>query len=421
MARAIARLSTREVSKATVAGMYADGGGLYLQVSDDGKGGVTKSWIYRFTLNGRTREMGLGPLHTVGLADARQKVLECRKLRLDGIDPIEARRLERRRAQLEAASSITFAECAEAYIEAHRPGWRSAKHAAQWSATLEDYAYPILGKVSVQSIDVGLVMKVIEPIWAEKTETASRVRGRIEAILDWAIARGLRRGDNPARWRGQLENLLPKRAIVRPVEHHRALPYADIGVFMARLRDQQGVSAAALEFAVLTATRTAEVTGARWSEIDLVERIWTIPGERIKDGREHRVPLSKPARAILRRMSEIRNGDFVFPGGKNEEPLSGMALLMLLRRMKRADLTVHGFRSTFLDWATQRTDFPREVAEMALAHAVDAKVEAAYGRGNLFQQRRQLMDAWAKQCESNRTGANVVPMHGTSGKMHGDR
>lgn len=416
MARAIARLSAAAVSKAKVAGMYADGGGLYLQASDDGRGGVTKSWIYRFTLNGRTREMGLGPLHTVGLSDARRKALECRRLRLEGIDPIEARHLQRRKAQLEAVSSITFKECAQAYIRAHKAGWRNAKHAAQWTATLEDYAYPILGKLSVQSIDAASVMKVIEPIWANKTETASRIRGRIEAIIDWATARGFRKGENPARWRGHLENLLPKRAMVRRVEHHPALPYADIGVFVAKVRHQEGVSAAALEFAILTATRTAEVIGARWSEIDLAEKFWTIPADRIKTGREHRIPLSKPALAILRRINEIRNGDFVFPGAKRGEPLSSMALLMLLRRMKRSDLTVHGFRSTFRDWAAERTNFPREVAEMALAHAVSDKVEAAYRRGDLFQLRRQLMDAWARQCESNRTGANVVPMHGASGK-----
>lgn len=409
MARKIGRLSAAAVSKVKAKGMYADGGGLYLQVTESG----AKSWIFRFMLNGRAREMGLGPVHAIGLADARQKATACRRLRLEGIDPIEARRAQRQQAQLEAASAMTFKACAEAYIEAHRVGWRSPKHAAQWRSTLGAYAYPVFGDLPVRSVDVALVMKALEPIWAAKTETASRVRGRVQAVLDWATARGYRQGDNPARWRAHLENLLPKRSKVQRVEHHPALPYGEIGEFMVAVRAEEGVAARAFEFAILTATRTAEVIGARWSEIDLAEKLWIIPAVRIKAGREHRVPLSAPVLAILQNINRVRDGDYVFPGGKRGKPLSSMALLMLLRRMNRADLTVHGFRSTFRDWAAERTNFAREVAEMALAHVVSDKVEAAYRRGDLFQKRRQLMDAWAKQCAASKSGgAAIVPLRG---------
>jgi integrase len=262
----------------------------------------------------------------------------------------------------------------------------------------------------VQAVDVGFVMKVIEPIWAIKPETASRVRGRIESVLDWATARGYRQGENPARWRGHLENLLPKKSKVRRVEHHAALPYAEIAAFMAELRQQEGVAAHALEFAILTAARTGEVIGAKWDEIDPGERLWTVPADRMKAGKEHRVPLSDPALAILEGMRKIRQGDHIFPGGKAGRPISNMAMLMLLRRMGRGDLTAHGFRSSFRDWAAERTTFPAEVAEMALAHTVSDKVEAAYRRGDLFQKRRQLSDAWAQFCVAAPAAGQVVPI-----------
>jgi integrase len=293
---------------------------------------------------------------------------------------------------------MTFRECAERYIAAHRVGWRNAKHAEQWRSTLATYAFPIFGDLPVQAIDLGLVMKAIEPIWASKTETASRLRGRIESILDWAATRGYRQGDNPARWRGHLENLLPKRTKVRKVQHHAALPYGRVGDFIQALQQQRGVAAMALELCILTATRTSETIGARWQEVDLRETVWTIPADRIKAGKEHRIPLSAPAVAILQKLAAARSSDFVFPGGKPGQPLSNMALLALLKRMGRPDLTVHGFRSAFRDWAAELTNFPREVCEMALAHAIGDKVEAAYRRGDLFAKRRQLMEAWARFC-----------------------
>jgi integrase len=387
--------------------MHTDGGGLYLQVTNGG----ARTWIYRFMLNRRAREMGLGPLHTISLAEAREKARECRKLRLEGIDPIEARKAKRGEERLAAATAMTFQECAEAYIAAHKAGWKNPKHAAQWPSTLETYVYPMFGSLPVQAVDVGLVMKALEPIWQEKPETASRVRGRIESILDWAAARGFRKGENPARWRGHLDNLLPARSKVRKVEHHPALPYAEMGEFIAALREQGGVGARALEFLILTAARTGELIGARWDEFDLGANMWTIPTERMKAGKEHRVPLSGRALAIIEEMKAARVNDhpFVFPGGRQGRPLSNMAMLQLLRRMGRHGLTAHGFRSTFRDWAAEQTHFPTEVAEMALAHTVSDKVEAAYRRGDLVQKRRELMEAWARYCET-RPGGNIIPL-----------
>ena len=388
--------------------MYPDGAGLYLQVT--AKGG--KSWVYRYMLDGTPRYMGLGPLHTVTLADARIKALEARRLRLAGVDPIKARHDAVIEARLEAARSITFKDAAEAYMEAHKPGWRSAKHAGQWRSTLETYAYPILGPLPVQGVDVALVMRVLEPIWTTKTETASRVRGRIEHVLDWATARGYRLGENPARWRGHLSNLLPQRSKVREIEHYPALPYGEVGAFMVDLRKQEGIGASALAFLILTACRTGEVTGARWGEFNIEEALWTVPAGRVKSGRAHRVPLSPAALAIINAMQTVRTTEhgngFVFPGGKRDRSLSDMALLALLKRMGRSDLTVHGFRSTFRDWAAERTNYPREVAEMALGHAVISKVEAAYRRGDLFQKRRRLMDEWARFCRSGAKAGEVV-------------
>jgi integrase len=393
------------------AGMHGDGGGLYLQVTESG----ARTWIYRFKApSGRTREMGLGSLNTISLAEAREAARDCRKLCRDGTDPIEQRREKLAATRIESAKIMTFDACAEHYIAAHRAGWRNPKRASQWPNTLATYVSPVFGSVPVQAVDVGLVMKALEPIWREKPETASRVRGRIESVLDWATARGYRQGDNPARWRGHLENLLPARAKVQRVEHHAALPYPEIGEFIEELRCQEGIAARALETAILTATRTGELIGARWSEIDLDAKLWTIPAERMKAGKEHRVPLSDTVVAILEKMQKVRLADdFVFPGGKAGKPLSNMAMAMLLRRLGRGDLTVHGFRSTFRDWAAECTNFPREVAEMALAHALSDKVEAAYRRGDLFEKRRRLMEAWAKHCSTTRVTKepnNVVAM-----------
>ena len=403
MARASNRLSAVEVKGIGQKGMYHDGGGLYLQVSAGG----AKSWIFRFMLDGRPREMGLGPVHAIALAEARKRAAECRRMRHDGLDPIEVRRAERDQKRLEAAKLMTFDACATAYIDAHKSAWQNAKHVDQWCNTLATYVGPVFGSLPVQAVDVGLVMRALEPIWTTKPETASRVRGRIEAVLDWATVRGNRKGENPARWRGHLDKLLPAPSRVRKVEHHPALRYEELFDFIAVLHNQEGIAVRALEFLILTATRTGEVIGARWDEINLEQKVWVVPAARMKAGRVHRVPLSTAATRILREMKEIRESDFVFPGGKKDKPLSNMAMLAVLGRIGRSDLTAHGFRSSFRDWAAERTNFPREVADMALAHVVGDKVEAAYRRGDLFQKRRQLMDAWASFCETTRPQEEV--------------
>ena len=303
---------------------------------------------------------------------------------------------------------LSFRTCAQRYIAAHEAGWRNPKHRAQWPSTLERYAYPVFGDLPVASIDTALVTNAIEPIWNQKPETASRVRGRIEAVLDWATAREYRQGENPARWRGHLDKLLPARAKVRRVKHHTALPYDRMPDFMTALRAQGGVAAQALQFLILTAARTSEVIGARACEIR--GKTWTVPAERMKGEREHRVPLRTAALAIVEAMSYEHGGEFVFPGGRRGKPLSQMALAMTLRRMGRSDLTVHGFRSTFRDWAAERTGFPREAAEAALAHVIPDKVEAAYRRGDLFDRRRQLMQAWDRYCASDEIGPVAVKL-----------
>jgi integrase len=397
------------------AGMHADGGGLYLQITGrkweelsgrEAEAGGGASWVLRYMLNGKAREMGLGPLALYGLADARAKALDARRLRHQGIDPIEHRRAERYRQRLEAAKAITFKECAESYIASHRAGWRNAKHKYQWNATLETYAAPVIGKLPVQAIDTALILKVLEPIWTAKPETASRIRQRIENILDWAKVREYRAGENPARWRGHLDKLLPARGKIRQVKHLAALSYGKLPAFLIELREREAAAARALEFAILTAARTGEVIGARWNEIDLLDKTWTVSAARMKAGKEHRVPLAPPAVAILEEMARHRQaGDgsngYVFAGGKLGKPLSNMSMMMLLRRMGRGDdLTVHGFRSTFRTWAAERSNFPREVIEAALAHTIGSKVEVAYQRSDMFEKRRRLMDVWARFCTS---------------------
>jgi len=404
--RTVGRLTALAVTRAGKKGMYADGAGLYLHVSGNG----AKSWVYRFMLAGRPREMGLGATHTISLAEARDVAIECRKMRRAGIDPIEARKVRRQHAQIDEASSLTFAECAQRYIGAHKTGWRSPKSLAAWEGTLTRFVDPVFGKLPVQAIDTGLVMKAIEPIWAAKPETAGRVRGRVESILDYATVRGWRQGENPARWRGHLDKLLPKKGKVRAVEHHPALPFAELPAFMETLRRENGNGARALELAILTSARTSEIIGARWGEIDQANTVWTIAGARMKGGREHRVPLSDAAFAVIEKMAEQRSSDYLFPGGAHNRPLSNMAMLALLKRMKRSDLTVHGFRSTFRDWAAERTNFQNEVIEMALAHAIGDKVEAAYRRGDLFEKRRRLMDLWAAYCRGTPAEGAVVPI-----------
>jgi integrase len=387
-------------------GFYGDGGNLYLQVSRYG----SASWVFRYRVGPRRlRDHGLGSLDTWSLAEARERARECRQLRGQGRDPIEERRADREAARLEEARAMTFRQCAEAYIAAHKTGWKNPKHAAQWPATLQTYVYPIFGALPVQSIDVGLVMKAIEPIWTTKPETASRVRGRVESVLDWATVRKFRKGENPARWKGHLDHLLPaptkaKRAARnenRRSEHYPSLPYAELPAFMVELRAQEGFAARCLEFLILTAARTGEAIGTRWSEIHFDARLWTVPAERMKSDREHRVPLSDEAMTILEPLDDVRSSEFVFPGLRAGKPLSDMSLLMLLRRMGRGDLTTHGFRATFRTWAAEQTAFPREIAEMALGHVVGDAVERAYQRSDLNQKRRQLMHVWARFCSTS--------------------
>ena len=392
----INRLTALKVDRTRDPGLHHDGAGLYLQVTA-GKDGVTKSWLYRFVLDSRERRMGLGSLNDVSLVEARENAANARKQVKEGKDPIEERRVLRSVAVLAKAKAMTFDQCRDAYISSHRSGWRNIKHTWQWSASLKKYVTPIFGDVPVQYVDVALVTKALEPIWATIPETASRLRGRIEVILDWAKVRGLRTGENPARWRGHLDHLLPRRSKVRKVEHHAALPYAEIGSFMTLLRERGAIAARALEFAILTAGRTGEVLGARWDEIDIDPRVWIVPADRMKAGKEHRVPLSAPAIAVLNVMRKVRQNDYIFPGDRHTT-LSNTSMLMLLRRMGRDDLTVHGFRSSFRDWAAERTNFPSEVAEMALAHSVSNKVEQAYRRGDMFDRRRRMMAAWATFC-----------------------
>ncbi len=406
MAGRIGRLTALAVSRSKRPGMHPDGGGLYLQVT----GSQGRSWVYRYARDGKTRYMGLGSLTAVSLAEARTRAAEARRLVSAGIDPIGARDGKMAAERTARAKQVTFRDAAEAFIKAHKAGWRSAKHGDQWRGTLATYVHPFLGALPVQQVDAGLVMRVLEPIWDTKPVTASRVRQRIEAVLDSAAARGHRSGENPARWRGHLENLLPARAKVKRVRHHPALPYQKLGAFMAELRQQDGLAARALELLILTATRTTEAIAARWSELDLDAALWTIPAERIKAGREHRVPLAPAALALLRRLAQARIGEFVFPG-RPGKPLSNGALLALLRRMERTDLTVHGFRATFRDWAAEHTNFSREVAEMALSHAIGDKVEAAYRRGDLLEKRRRLMESWSTFATTKpQDGRAVIPI-----------
>jgi len=383
-------LSAAAVAKLKKPGRYAVGDNCYLQISKWN----TRAWVYRYTHNGQAHHMGLGPYRLVTLAEARSKAREAARSVLDGVDPLEAKRRARRASLLAGVKDKTFRQCAEAYIAAHETTWRHPKHHHQWNASLAQYVYPIIGDLSVAAMDVGLVLQVLEPIWKTRTETASRVRGRIEAILDWARVHKLREGENPARWRGHLKHLLPEKFKLRKVIHHPALPYAEINGFMADLRKQGGIVARALEFAILTAARKSEVTGARWSEID--GNVWTIPGERMKGGRNHRVPVCDCAVAILKGLP--REGDFVFIGAQSGRPIGDAAMPDLLERMGRDDVTVHGFRSTFKDWASETTAYPNHVVEMALAHAVGNGVEKAYRRGDLFEKRRALMQDWARYC-----------------------
>lgn len=403
MARLIEKLSPLEVSKKTKPGYYGDGAGLWLQVSPTG----SKSWIFRFTIAGKQREMGLGPFHTVSLAEARTKAKDCRRALHDGKDPLELRRSATVAAALNRARMMTFDQCAAAYIAAHRGTWSNPKHASQWENTLATYASPIIGALPVAEVDTPLVVKVLNPIWQTKTETATRLRGRIENILDWAAVSKYRTGENPARWRGHLENVLANPNKIAPVVHHPALPWQEIGAFMAELRTRPGTAARALELLILTGLRSGSVRGARWDEIDFDSRVWTVPADRMKSKQEFRVPLSSAALALLGSLP--RTGELVFPGRKADSPQSDMTLTAVLRRMEREDISVHGFRSTFRDWCSESltNSFPHEVVEQALAHTLPNKVEAAYRRGDLLAKRAMLMQAWADYCNATPNVATV--------------
>lgn len=408
MSKLIARLNPLQASKLTKPGYYCDGAGLYLQIA---KGG-SKSWVLRYTVDRKPREMGLGSFVTFSLADARKRAIEQRKMLADGIDPIEAKRSKLLEQRLAAAKVITFNKAAEGFIEANESAWRSSKHGEQWRNTLATYASPVIGDLPVSAITTAMVMKILQPIWSTKTETATRVRGRIEKVLDWAKVQGYRSGDNPAAWKGNLAEALPKPSKVADAGHHAALPWAEMGQFMSTLRERPGAGALAMQLIILTATRTSEVIEAKWSEFDLVAGLWVIPKERMKGFREHRVPLSPQALAVLERVKWDNNpSEFVFPSAKPDKAISNMTCLAVLKRMGRGDLTVHGFRSTFRDWAAESTAYPRDVCEMALAHAIEDKSEAAYRRGDLLDKRTRLMNDWAAFCDTVRSGADVVPIN----------
>jgi integrase len=407
-------LTQKRIEKLNTPGRYSDGHQLYLQVQSP----TNKSWLFRYTFGGRERFMGLGPLHTIDLEEARERARQARKVLLDGADPLAVRAAEAAQRALEAARTITFEAAAKTYYESHEASWKNAKHRQQFLNTLKTYVFPTIGKLPVADIDTGLVLKCIEPIWHDRTETANRTRGRIEAVLDWATVRGYRKGDNPARWRGHLSEVLPARGKIQKTKHHAALPIDAVPAFMAALREQHGVAARALEFTILTAARTAETVGARWQEIDLASATWTIPAGRMKASKEHRVPLSKPVLQVLRDVPREKNNPFVFIG-PYKAGLSNMAMAATLQRMERSDITVHGFRSTFRTWAGERTAHPVHVIEQALAHSIGTKVERAYARGDLFTKRARLMADWGKYCMAKpaEASAKVVPLRrGTDGQ-----
>jgi integrase len=422
MARTLARLSSVEVEdfvelKGDKTRLYHDGGGLYLCVDKRG----SASWMFRYMIDGRARTMGLGAYPTVGLGKARKAAGVAREAKVDGLDPLDQRRAVKAARRAARLTAMTFKEAAEAYIASKRDEWKNAKHAEQWPSTLKSYAYPLIGALSVAEVDNAAVLRVLqqdvkladgkstERLWTAKPETASRLRGRLEAVLGWAIAGGRRSAENPARW-DILKHQLPAKSKLPKgrVKHHTALPIDAMAEFMARLRIAEGMGSRALEFSILTAARSGEVRGARWSEIDRATKVWTVPGERMKAGRDHRVPLSAAALALLEALPSGNGPDLVFSATRGGT-LSDMTLSAVLRRMK-VEAVPHGFRSTFRDWGSERTNFPSEMLEMALAHTVSDKVEAAYRRGDLFDKRRALMDAWATFVATGKPVDNVAPL-----------
>jgi integrase len=392
------KLSAIAVRSLRIPGKYGDGGGLWLIVTTPER----RAWVLRYMRQGRSHEMSFGNARDVTLAEAREKAAEARRLLAQGIDPLDHRQAAKGAQPATVANVTTFAQAADRYVAQNEAGWRNPKHRQQWRNTLATYASPHIGELPVADVDTTAVLRVLQPIWTQKPETASRVRGRIEAVLDFARVQGWREGSNPAAWRGHLALVLPPKAKVRRVEHHAALDWREVPAFIVKLRERDSVGARALEFAILTAARSGEVRGARWPEIDLDAALWTVPAGRMKAGRQHRVPLSDAACDVLRgvaAMSEDHHG-YMFPGQRERRPLSDMSLTAVLRRMSRGDLTAHGFRSSFRDWCAE-TGQPAEIAEAALAHMVGNKTVAAYQRGDLLERRRKLMDAWAAFCNGD--------------------
>lgn len=410
MGRTVKESNPMQVKNLRGDGLHFVGGvpGLALSIK-----GNARYWMLRVMVQGKRRDMGIGPYPEMTLADARAAATAARNAIRDGLDPIAKRRAERSATAAAQARLLSFDEAATKYIEAHSPGWRNAKHAAQWQATLDTYASPVIGQLQVADVSTAHVRSILEPIWTSKTETATRVRGRIEAVLDWAVVAGHRpEGLNPARWKGHLAMMLAAPRRVTKVEHHRALPVADMYAFWKRLQDAPGMGARALEFAILTAARSGEVRGATWDEIDMATKVWTVPGDRMKAGREHRVPLSDAALLLLRALLPAKPVGLVFPSATDKaRPLSDMTLSAVLRRLE-VDAVPHGFRSTFRDWSAENTSHPRDVAEMALAHTIGNKVEAAYRRGDLFDKRRMLMDDWARFVSTPPATGNVRQLRG---------
>lgn len=401
------KLSVKKVERLNEPGRYGDGRGLYLQVSPTG----SKSWLFRYERSGSEKMMGLGSALDFTLEEARERAREARRALADGRDPLAEKRAANAANAALAARTITFETAAQTYYELHEGQWKNRKHAAQFLSTLRQYVFPAVGRLSVADISTSDVLRVLEPIWLTKTETASRVRGRMEKVFAWATVRGYRTGDNPARWSGHLKEALPARTRIAPVKHHKALRYVKLPAFMQALREREGVAARALEFLILTAARTSEVTGARWNEIDWDARVWTVPAERMKAGKLHRVPLSDRAIELLQKLPREKGNAYIFAGGRKGTSISNMAMDAVRRRMEREDFTVHGFRSTFRDWAAERTAYPNHVAEMALAHTIGNKVEAAYRRGDLFEKRQRMMGEWADYCASPYGGAaSIVPI-----------
>jgi integrase len=408
-------LSATFVKTSKKVGKHPDGGNLYLQVSKskrrDNSVVLTRSWLFRYSRFGKDTWVGLGPCPDVSLKAARKLASAEREKLRAGIDPLTDKRARRSAARLGEANMKTFADCAEAYIKSHSAAWTNPKHVNQWRVTLENVAGPVFGHLPVAEVDTAMVMRCLEPIWRTKTETANRLRGRIESVLNWAKVQGYRQGDNPARWRGHLQELLPAPSKIAKVVHHPALPYAEIGALMADIRQQNGNAVRALEFTILTAARTIEVVGAVWPEFDMETKTWTVPAERMKAKRQHRMPLSPASMTVLESMERAK---YVFPGGKPGKTLSNSGMIAVLKRMGRTDITVHGFRSTFRDWCAETTAYPSDVVEMALAHSISNRTEAAYRRGDLFEKRRKLMNEWARYCGKDQRSGKVIPLKGRS-------